>query len=73
MLYGGSPHLVAAGYAIVGWYMVFMGTALGLLSASWATQGQVTALMPLPLMVVSFATGIYALREAAQAIRSVMR
>lgn len=73
MLYGGAPHFVAAGYAILGWYMVLMGTWLGVLSAARATEGQWAALLPLPLVVVAFALGIYSTREAARAIRSVMR
>lgn len=73
MLYGGMPHLVAAAYAIVGWHMVLFGTWLGLLSAAKATEGEVAALLPLPLVVFSFAVALYALRQAALAIRSVMR
>jgi hypothetical protein len=53
--------------------MVWFGTALGLLSAARATQGELAALLPLPLVVVSFAIALYALRHAALAIRSVMR
>jgi FtsH-binding integral membrane protein len=73
VLYGGAPHFVAAGYAIVGWYMVLMGTWLGLISASRAAAGEWAALLPLPLVVVTFAIGIYSTREAARTIRSVMR
>jgi len=73
VLYGGAPHLVAAAYAIIGWHMVLFGTALGLLSAARATEGEMAALLPLPLVVASFAIALYSLRHAALAIRSVMR
>ena len=73
MLYGGAPHLVAAAYAVVGWHMVLYGTWLGLLSIANATQGEYAALLPLPLVVASFAIALYALHHAALAIRSVMR
>ena len=71
MLYGGVPHLVAAAYAIVGWHMIFSGTALGLLSVARATEGGLEALLPLPMVVAAFAVALYSLREAALAIRSV--
>ena len=73
MLHGGAPHLVAAAYTLVGWHMVWFGTALGLVSAARATEGEVAALLPLPLVVASFAIALFALREAAVVIRSVMR
>ena len=73
MLYGGAPHLVAAAYAIIGWHMVLFGTALGLLSAARATEGELAALLPLPLVVASFGIALHALRHAALAIHSVMR
>ncbi|MSP22141.1 MAG: hypothetical protein EXR66_03875 [Dehalococcoidia bacterium] len=73
MLYVGAPQIVAASYAIIGWHMVLMGTALGLLSAHFATQGELAALVPLPLMMVAFGIGTYSLRQAAWALRSVMR
>ena len=73
MLHGGAPHLVAAAYAVLGWHMVWFGTALGLLSAARATEGEVAALLPLPLVVASFAIALYALRQAALVMRSVMR
>jgi hypothetical protein len=73
MLHGGAPHLVAAAYAIVGWHMVFFGTALGLLSAANAVQGEFVALLPLPLSVFSFVVACYALKQAALALRAMMR
>jgi hypothetical protein len=53
--------------------MVLYGTWLGLLSIANATQGEFAALLPLPLVVASFAIALYALHHAALAIRSVMR
>ena len=73
MLYGGVPHLVAAAYAVIGWHMVLSGTALGLLSASRATEGQLAALLPLPLVVAAFAVALYSMRHAALAMRSMSR
>jgi hypothetical protein len=58
---------------MIGWHMVLFGTWLGVLSAARATEGEIAALLPLPLVVASFAIALYALRQAALAIRSVMR
>ena len=73
MLYGGVPHLVAAAYAGIGWNMTMSGTALGLLSISRATEGQLAALLPLPLVVAAFAVALYAMQHAALAMRSMSR
>lgn len=73
MLYGGVPHLVAAAYAAIGWQMILSGTALGLASASRATEGQLAALLPLPLVVPAFALALYSMHQAALAIRSMSR
>ena len=72
MHYGGAPHLVAAAYAIIGWHLVLAGTTLGLISLGAATRGEFAALMPLPLAIVAFSLATHSLREAAQAIRSVI-
>jgi hypothetical protein len=73
VLYGGAPHYVAAAYAVIGWHMVLFGTALGLISAWYASEGEFAALLPLPLVVISFGLALHSLRHAAVAIRSVMR
>jgi hypothetical protein len=73
MLYGGAPHLVAAAYALIGWQMILSGTALGIVSASRATEGQLAALVPLPLVVAAFAIACYSMRQAALAMRSMSR
>ncbi len=73
MLYGGAPHLVAAAYAIIGYFMVLAGTALAVVSAGAAFRGEAAGLMPLPFVIIAFSLAVHALRCSAEAIRSVMR
>lgn len=72
MHYGGAPHLVAAAYAVIGWHLVLAGTAMGLISLGAAMRGEFAALMPVPFAIVAFSLATHSLRNAAQAIRSVM-
>lgn len=73
MFYGGVPHLVAAMYALTGWFLVLSGTTLGLVSVDAAIHGSYAALMPLPFVIIAFKLATHAIRLAAEAIRSVMR
>lgn len=70
---GGAPHLFAVAFAILGWHMVRIATAMGLLSAAYALRGDFAALLPLPLLVASMVIALVALREAAGLLRAVMR
>ncbi len=73
MYYGGAPHLIAAMYALTGWFLVLTGTTLGVATLDAALHGSFAALMPLPFIVVTFKIASHAIRLAAEAIRSVMR
>jgi hypothetical protein len=73
VLQRGAPHLYAAMYALLGWFMVMTGTALGVLTLKAALSGTFLALLPLPFAFFSFLLAGYALRCTAEAIRSAMR
>ncbi len=72
MLLGGAPHLVAAAYALIGWHLVVAGTAMLYVSLDAALDGELAALMPLPVAIVAFSLATHSLRRAAEAIRSVI-
>lgn len=73
MLLGGWPELRAAAFGLMGFYLLQVAVACGLLALKFAMDGTMAALLPLPFGFAAAVLGWLALRETGSLIGATRR
>lgn len=73
MLLGGWPELRAAAFGLLGFYLLQVAVACGLLALKYALDGTMAALLPIPFGFAAAVLAWFALRESGSLIGALRR